>query len=116
MRCSRFVFARGAQGPSPAGADPGVIQTIPKRGYRLITSVNWLDSSRQATAEGKGIRAAGAEAISARLPAQPRRSVLPVWAQGAAFFLIAGAVTFWLFQRTAPRDEAHHHPLIRHRG
>jgi adenylate cyclase len=62
--------------------EPGYIQTIPKRGYRLIAAVSWLDREPGTVSAG------------------PRRRVY--WIAGASVLAAAAALAFWLRSGDSP--------------
>src|SRR5664279_5447472 len=70
--------------------EPVYIQTIPKRGYRLIAPVAWLE-------------AADMEAPSpARPPAEQHRVASIRWIIGAAALAAAAVAGYWQYSRDAP--------------
>jgi DNA-binding winged helix-turn-helix (wHTH) protein/TolB-like protein/Tfp pilus assembly protein PilF len=71
--------------------EPGYIQTIPKRGYRLIAEVKWLDQEPGAIPEDSGLPAA-----------RPRRTGRLYWIAGVCALAAAAMVGFWLRSSNSP--------------
>jgi len=75
--------------------EPVYIQTIPKRGYRLIAPVTWLEV-------GPDANPAHSEAPIETSP----RSARVLWIVGAAAIAVLAFAGYWQYSRDAPRAHA----------
>ena len=109
----KITQLRKALGDDPQ--QPAYIQTIPKRGYRLIAHVALLENESDATADhaaeplGAVARKPNGASADAASPASLRSGGLRLYVLIGAGALLIGAVAFALVGRQAPRvDHALH--------